>query len=118
MPVVLITNCDAEPGLGLAVALAEGGHEVFATMPNIALCGAVEAAATAAGASMEVGPLVLTDDWSLDACISHVVAATGGIDVVVDTVPPVGDGNALADVDALMAATLIGPLKLLRAVLP
>lgn len=117
MSTVLVTNCHAEPGLGLAVALARAGHQVFATMPNIALSQPLETAAETAGAGMEVGPLVLDDDWSVDSCISHVVGAVGAIDVVIDTVVPSSD-HTLAAVESLVATGLTGPLRLLRAVLP
>ena len=123
MAVVLVSHCQTGMGLAAAVALAARGHHVFATMPNLALSGELEQAAAAAGVGMEVGPLDLTDQWSIDACVTHVLGAAGAIDAVVDTTPCPATGadplaDPLAELDVVVASTLTGPLRLLGAVLP
>jgi NAD(P)-dependent dehydrogenase (short-subunit alcohol dehydrogenase family) len=125
MPSVLITGCSTGFGLDAAVAAAQRGWRVFATMRNVAKRDALDAATTAAGVGplVEVLPLDVTDDESVAQCVKEVLARTGGtLDGVVNNAG-VSLGGVFEDVPdeairGVFETNLFGVMRVTRAVLP
>lgn len=86
MPATLITGTSKGIGLVMAVELAKAGHDVYGTMRNPDSATDLQAAAQAAGVSVHVVPLNVTDDAS-------VTAATGPIDILVSNTGIAGQGG-------------------------
>jgi NAD(P)-dependent dehydrogenase (short-subunit alcohol dehydrogenase family) len=122
MSVVLITGCSSGIGLHTAVAFAKNGDAVVASMRNPAKAGALKAAAAAAGVTVEVVALDVTDDASASAAVTDVLTRHGHIDVLVNNAG-VGLSGAVEDFPMDRARTAIetnfwGPVRLSRLVLP
>jgi NAD(P)-dependent dehydrogenase (short-subunit alcohol dehydrogenase family) len=122
MSVVLITGCSSGIGLHTAVAFAKNGDAVVASMRNPAKAGTLKAAAAAAGVTVEVVALDVTDDASASAAVTDVLARHGHIDVLVNNAG-VGLSGAVEDFPMDRARTAIetnfwGPVRLSRLVLP
>jgi len=120
--VVLITGCSSGIGLEAALAFAEAGDTVVATLRDPARAGALDAAAAARRLTLDIAPLDVTRPDSFAGCIDGVVARHGRIDVLVNNagVLPVG---AFEDFDeatlrAVMETNFFGPALLTRAALP
>lgn len=118
---VLITGC-SEGGLGAALARAfqEQGYHVFATLRNPAKAGSL---AGERGTNIEVLPLDITSQESIDACLETVKERTGGkLNVLVNnaghgaTSPlihmPIDHAKAIYDVNVW------GTLRLVQAFSP
>ncbi|MGB6230728.1 MAG: SDR family oxidoreductase [Litorimonas sp.] len=84
METVLITGCSTGLGVSIAVKAAQAGHRVVATMRDLGKRDTLDAALAEAGVSAEVRPLDVTDQASIDACVSGVMADHGRIDVLVN----------------------------------
>ena len=67
---VLITGTSTGIGLATAVAAARNGWHVVATMRDTGKAGALLAAAEAAGVTVEVKPLDVTDPASVRDCLA------------------------------------------------
>ena len=125
MASVLITGCSTGFGLDAAVAAAQRGWNVYATMRNLAKRDALDAAVAAAGVGslVDVLPLDVTDDESVDQCVKEVLTRTGGtLDAVVNNA-----GIALGgtfedvpedDVRRVFETNVFGVMRVTRAVLP
>lgn len=121
-PVALITGCSTGVGLHAAVRLAEAGHAVVATMRDPAKQQALLDACAAAGVSVEVRPLDVCDQASIDAAVTDVIARHGRIDVLVNnagagflgSIEQTGD----ADLRRTMETNFFGVWNLTKAVLP
>ncbi|GAA1253260.1 SDR family oxidoreductase [Kitasatospora nipponensis] len=83
---VLITGTSTGIGLATALAAAEAGWQVVATMRDTARSGALLDAAKEAGVAdrIEVRPLDVTDAAAAEACVAGVVADHGRLDAVVN----------------------------------
>lgn len=121
-PVALITGCSTGVGLHAAVRLAEAGHAVVATMRDPSKQQALLDACAAAGVSVEVRPLDVCNQSSIDAAVADVIASHGRIDVLVNnagagflgSVEQTGD----ADLRRTMETNFFGVWNLTKAVLP
>ncbi|GAA2748843.1 MULTISPECIES: SDR family NAD(P)-dependent oxidoreductase [Kitasatospora] len=84
--IVLITGTSSGIGLAAAVAAAEAGLHVVATMRDTAKAGPLLAAAEQAGvaARIQLKHLDVTEPASVDACIAEVLAEHGRLDAVVN----------------------------------
>jgi NAD(P)-dependent dehydrogenase (short-subunit alcohol dehydrogenase family) len=121
MSVVLITGCSTGIGLHTAVAFAQHGDTVVASMRNPAKAEALKSAASTAGVKLEVITLDVTDDASANAAVKDVLARHGRIDVLVNNAG-VGLTGPVEDFPMDQARTNIetnfwGPVRMSRLVL-
>ena len=121
-PVALITGTSSGIGLVSAVALAQAGLTVVATMRDPAKDGPLQAAAEAAGVKLDVRQLDVVDAASSKACVDGVLADHGSIDVLVNNAGAghVGTLEQLTDDDLrqVMELDFLGGVRLTRLVLP
>lgn len=115
---VLITGTSSGIGLATAVAAARSGWHTVATMRDTAKAGALRAAAEAAGVSVDVRALDVTDPASVAAC----VAGLERLDALVNNA---GAGHlgtleqeSVEDVRAVMEVNFFGVLNVTKAALP
>ena len=121
-PVALITGCSTGVGLHTAVRLAEAGHTVVATMRDPGKQQALLDACATAGVTVEVHPLDVCNQGSIDAAVTDVIARHGRIDVLVNnagagflgSVEQTGD----AELRRTMETNFFGVWNLTKAVLP
>ena len=122
MAIVLVTGCSTGFGLHTAIAFASSGDTVVATMRNPAKADELQAAAAAAGVTVEVAPLDVTDDTSARAAVEGVLARHGRVDVLVNNAG-VGLTGAVEDFPWEPARTTFetnfwGGVRMTRLVLP
>jgi len=124
---VVITGCSSGFGLATAVAFAQRGDRVVATMRNLARRAELDAAVAAVGgeaaADLEVVAMDVDDDASVRATMADVIDRTGGVDVVVNNAGIGGRGGPieeLTDEDwlAVLGTNVLGAVRTTRAVLP
>ncbi|MGW8557823.1 SDR family oxidoreductase [Streptomyces tubercidicus] len=115
---VLITGTSSGIGLATAVAAAQSGWHVIATMRDVAKAGALRAAAEEAGVTVDVRALDVTDPASVEACLA-------GLDRLDALVNNAGAGHlgtleqeSVEDVRAVMEVNFFGVLHVTKAVLP
>lgn len=115
---VLITGSNSGFGKLAALSLATAGHDVVATMRDLAKGENLRAAATAAGVSLEIRPLDVCDPPSVEAALHD----AADIDVVVNNAGfEVGGAVELIDDELLRAqfeTNVYGPMRVIRTVLP
>jgi NAD(P)-dependent dehydrogenase (short-subunit alcohol dehydrogenase family) len=122
MPVTLVTGTSTGIGLATALHFARHGHQVVATMRNLAKAGPLETAARDGKLPLLVRELDVTRQESIDRAVAETVAQQGPIDVLVNNA---GIGGAtpleLTPEDehrAMFEANYWGPIRMIRAVLP
>jgi NAD(P)-dependent dehydrogenase (short-subunit alcohol dehydrogenase family) len=122
MPVTLVTGTSTGIGLATALHFARHGHQVVATMRNLAKAGPLEAVARDEKLPVVVRELDVTRQESIDRAMAETVAQQGPIDVLVNNA---GIGGAtpleLTPEDehrAMFEANYWGPIRMIRAVLP
>ncbi|MFD0574506.1 SDR family NAD(P)-dependent oxidoreductase [Kitasatospora gansuensis] len=114
---VLITGTSSGIGLATAVAAAQSGWHVVATMRDTTKAGALLAAAQAAGVSVDVRALDVTDPASVAACL----AGLDRLDALVNNAAGhVGtlEQVSVEDVRAVMEVNFFGVLHVTKAALP
>lgn len=123
MPVALITGCSSGFGEAMALAFAERGYQVVATMrkPESAP-GRLKALASAKPDDVVLAPLDVTDADMRKATVDMVVARFGSIDLLINNAG-VGARGAFEDTPdsqwrTMFETNLFGPLDLVRLVLP
>jgi NAD(P)-dependent dehydrogenase (short-subunit alcohol dehydrogenase family) len=124
---ILITGSSSGFGHGAARALAEGGHEVFASMRGVEGKNA-EVAAELQGWSqvedkkLQVVEIDVTSDESVARGVGEVLGQAGKIDVLVNNagVGTWGPQEAFTSdqVQRMLDVNVLGPLRMNRAVLP
>lgn len=122
MAIVLVTGCSTGFGLHIAVEFATAGDTVVATMRNPAKADQLLAAAAAAGVTVEVGALDVTDDSSARAAVDAVLARHGRIDVLVNNAG-IGLTGAVEDfpweqAHSTFETNFWGGVRMTRLVLP
>lgn len=114
--VVLITGCSSGIGLALANELSARGQRVFATARRLSALAELDAP------RLEKLALDVTDEASIAAAVSQLVAQAGRIDVLINNAGfnPFGPlaEIPLADARRLFETNLLGPLALSQAVFP
>ena len=122
MPVTLVTGTSTGIGFATALHFARHGHQVVATMRNLAKAGPLEAVARDEKLPVVVRELDVTRQESIDRAMAETVAQQGPIDVLVNNA---GIGGAtpleLTPEDehrAMFEANYWGPIRMIRAVLP
>ncbi|MGW4895805.1 SDR family NAD(P)-dependent oxidoreductase [Kitasatospora sp. NPDC004240] len=115
---VLITGTSSGIGLATAVAAARDGWRVIATMRDTAKAGPLLAAAGAAGVTVDVRALDVTDPASVEACLA-------GLDRLDALVNNAGAGHVgtleqegIDEVRAVMEVNFFGVLHVTKAALP
>ncbi|MGP8302828.1 SDR family oxidoreductase [Streptomyces inhibens] len=115
---VLITGTSSGIGLATAVAAAQSGWHVIATMRDTTKAGALRAAAEEAGVTVDVRALDVTDPASVEGCL-------GGLDRLDALVNNAGAGHlgtleqeSVEDVRAVMEVNFFGVLHVTKAALP
>lgn len=122
MAVIVITGANSGFGYETALAFARNGDTVFASMRDPAKAGPLRDAAAAEALDIRVLPLDVTRPETFGAFVRDVVAAAGGIDVLVNNAGILRAG-AFEDIDEptlrlVMETNFFGPFLLARAVLP
>jgi len=119
---VVVTGCSSGIGLATAVELARAGWTVVATLRDPRRGDALRAAVREAGLTVDVAELDVTDDASVAACLSGVVARHGHLDALVNNA---GQGHLgtleqeeLAAFTAVIDLNLVGTARVTRAALP
>jgi NAD(P)-dependent dehydrogenase (short-subunit alcohol dehydrogenase family) len=121
---VLITGTSSGIGLAAAVAAADAGWRMIATMRDPSRSEALRDAATAAGVAeqIEVRRLDVTDPASVNACVSAVVTEHGGLDALINNAGAGHFGTleqeSVEDVRAVLEVNFFGVLHVTRAALP
>lgn len=127
MKSIVITGCSTGFGRDAAVRFAEAGHQVFATMRNVAGKNAGVAAELAArsaeqGWRLRVIELDVTDDTSVKAAADAVLEEAGAPDVVINNAGVMFLGLTEAytpeEVHRQLDVNIVGVHRVLRAFLP
>ena len=123
MPVALVTGCSSGFGEAIAVAFAQRGYQVVATMrkPGSAPP-SLKALAAEKSAVVVIAPLDVTNPVMRKATIDLAIQRFGRIDVLINNAGITARG-AFEDTPedlwrAIFETNLFGPLELIRLVLP
>ena len=123
MPVAFVTGCSSGFGEAIAVAFAQRGYQVIATMrkPESATS-SLKALAAEKAADVVIAPLDVTNKAMRKAAIDLAIQRFGRIDVLINNAGITARG-ALEDTPeelwrAIFETNLFGPLELIRLVLP
>ncbi len=84
MPVILITGSSTGIGYATAETLARNGHTVYATMRNPQLFPQLQQLADDNHLSINILPMDVLDDQSVQSAITTILAKEGHIDVLVN----------------------------------
>jgi len=122
MSVALVTGCSSGVGLETSLELARRGHTVFAGVrrPDAA----TDLRDAIAAESLAVVPVALDvcDQASVDAAVGRVGAEAGSVDVLVNNAGiaqfAAVEDQPLDDAERMIATNLVGPLRLIKAVVP
>jgi NAD(P)-dependent dehydrogenase (short-subunit alcohol dehydrogenase family) len=120
--VLLITGTSSGIGLSTAVAAASAGYRTVATMRTMASHGALRDAAEAAGVTVDIRPLDVTDPASISSCIDGVLTDYGRLDAVINNAGSghVGtvENDSLETLRAVMEVNFFGVVAVTRAAMP
>lgn len=121
-PVSVVTGANSGIGRATAIHLAQQGHRVIGTVRSFDKAVKLRAMAADAGVEVELFEVDVADDDSVRDGFAEILAATGGVDHLVNNAG-VG-GNAVAEecpTDlylSVMNVNLCGAVRCLQAVLP
>jgi NAD(P)-dependent dehydrogenase (short-subunit alcohol dehydrogenase family) len=120
MPTVLITGTSTGIGLATALRFARAGYRTWATMRDLGKSGALREAKASEGLDLELLPLDVTDQASVEGAMAEVLP--GGLDVLVNNAGWAG-GAPLELVPeeqhrAMFDANYFGAIRMVQAVLP
>ncbi len=122
MSVILITGASSGFGRLTALAFARQGDAVYATMRDPEQGHGLQDAASANNLRMNLLKLDVTDTQTIHAVVKHVLAAEGGIDVLVNNagihIPGALEDMPEADLRRVMDTNFFGVINVTRAVLP
>ncbi|MEV6564746.1 SDR family oxidoreductase [Streptomyces kronopolitis] len=120
--VVLVTGTSSGIGLAAAVAAAQAGWQVVATLRDPSRAGALRTAAAEAGVELDVRRLDVTDEASVATAIDGVLADHGRLDAVINNA---GAGHlgtleneSVDEVRKVMEVNFFGVLHVSKAALP
>ena len=121
-PISLITGTSSGIGLEIALQAAAAGHTVIATMRDLSKAGTLRDAASAAGVTVDIRQLDVTDAESIADCVASVLADHGRIDALVNNAGAghVGtiENESLDDVRGVMEVNFFGVVAVTKAALP
>lgn len=120
--IVLITGTSTGLGVATAVQAAQAGHTVYATMRNTQKRDTLDAAARAAGVSLNVLQLDVQDAASVNAAVDAVINEQGRIDVLINNAG-MGYVRSLeqaeeADIQKILDINYTGVARCIKAVMP
>lgn len=120
--IVLITGTSTGLGVATAVQAAQAGHTVYATMRNTQKRDSLDAAARAAGVSLNVLQLDVQDTASVNAAVDAVITEQGRIDVLINNAG-MGYVRSLeqaeeADIQKILDINYTGVVRCIKAVMP
>ncbi|MEM5494258.1 SDR family oxidoreductase [Hoeflea sp. AS16] len=120
--IILVTGTSTGLGISIAIQAAQAGHTVYATMRNLEKRENLDAAATAAGVSLKVLPLDVSDSASVNAAVAEIIANEGRIDVLVNNagagfVRTVEQATE-AEIQGVMDVNFTGVARCIKAVMP
>lgn len=120
--VVLITGTSSGIGLQAAIAAAVAGHTVVATMRDLERAGALLEAAAAAGVTLDIRHLDVTQPQSVTDVVAGVIDEHGRLDAVINNAGAghVGtiERESVDDVRAVMEVNFFGVVMVTQAALP
>lgn len=120
--VALVTGTSSGIGLSSAVALAESGFQVVATMRNLTKADALRAAAEAANVDIDIQVLDVEDDDSASHAVDYTLSTYGRIDVLVNNAGAGYGGTteqtSIKDLRNVLEVNFVGVWRMTRAVLP
>ena len=122
MSVILITGCSSGIGLESAVAFVRQGDTTIATMRDTTRGERLRARCDQEGLKAEIRSLDVTDQMSVSEVVDAVLQTHGAIDIIVNnagvgTSGPVED-QSLEIARRVMETNLLGPVRVIQAVLP
>jgi len=121
-PVALVTGTSTGIGLETAVALARGGWDVVATVRDVSRADRLRDAAAAAGVSVDIRALDVTDGAASAALVEQVVGDRGRLDALVNNAGAAALGTAetmgIDRIRAAMEVNFFGVVQLTQAALP
>lgn len=123
MKTVLITGTSSGIGLATAVAAAQAGYIVVATMRDPGRAQPLLDAADTAGVTVDVRRLDVTDSESIAACIDAVVQRYGRLDAVVNNAgisnfDPTMEMSTMEDLRANLEVNFFGVIAVSRVAMP
>lgn len=122
MTVAVVTGTSSGMGMHAAVELARSGHQVVATMRDVAKADRLRVAAEAAGVDLDVRALDVTDHAAIEAVVTEILADHGAIDVLLNNAGQGMVGTAeqlsLQQIQDQLDVNYLGPVAMAKAVLP
>lgn len=122
MKIVLVTGCSSGIGLETALAFAEAGDRVIATVRDPARAGALTSGAASRGVQIEIAKLDVTRSEGFAGFVADLIARHDRIDILVNNagVLPVGAFEDIgeAELRMVMETNFFGAALLTKAVLP
>ncbi len=119
---VVVTGTSSGMGMHAAVELARRGLDVVATLRDTSRADALRAEADAAGVTLDIRQLDVTDHAAAATTLEAIAADHGGIGALVNNAGRgmVGTAEMLTmdDVRAQLEVNYLGPIALTKAVLP
>ncbi|MBB5868777.1 NAD(P)-dependent dehydrogenase (short-subunit alcohol dehydrogenase family) [Allocatelliglobosispora scoriae] len=119
---VLVTGTSSGIGAATAIAAAQAGYTVVATLRDPTRAGRLRDAAEAAGVPLDIRPLDVTDDASVMNCVADTVAAHGGLHAVINNAGAGHVGTLEIDplelTRAVFEVNFFGVLRVSRAAMP
>lgn len=121
-PVALVTGTSTGIGLETAIALARAGWDVVATVRDVSRADRLRDAAAAAGVSLDLRELDVTDGSASAALVEQVATERGRLDALVNNAGAAALGTAetmgIDRVRAAMEVNFFGVVQLTQAALP
>lgn len=122
MPVILITGSSTGIGYAAAETLARNGHTVYATMRNPQRSPQLQQVADDNDLPINILPLDVTDDQSVESAVNLVLSKEGSIDVLVNNAGIAAWSSVeelpMEEFKAVMETNYFGTLRCIKAVLP
>lgn len=119
---VLITGTSSGIGLATAITLAQAGWNTIATMRNLDRASPLKGAAEAAGVTVSIRELDVTDSDSIRRAVDGIVADYGRLDALVNNAGAASVGTieqmAIQEYRSAMEVNYFGVIELTKAALP
>ncbi|MFK8104104.1 MAG: SDR family oxidoreductase [Saprospiraceae bacterium] len=119
---VLITGTSTGVGFETAILMAQNNFKVYATMRNLAKADALKERIAAENLAIEILPLDVTDNASIEKVVNTIMNNDGRIDLLINNA---GAGFAktleqatLAEIDWVTDVNYTGVVRCIKAVLP
>lgn len=118
---VLVTGTSSGIGLATAIALAKVGWNTVATVRNLNRVSALEDAAAAAGVTLDIQELDVTDASSIERAVNGIIARHGHLDALVNNAGAASVGTieqgTIEEYRAAMEVNYFGVVQLTKAAL-